>query len=175
MHVSAQATKFHMPFSFAGVSAAFMTPATVISGAQAFTAAKKVATGRDLEHVHRSAIAMYWVILHRWPEISVYSKANSGSHPWPVEPKIEDAFASFALGVNLTQALYDAPIKMSEGGPALNLDALKVAFQMAPCPAGTKRVDPTPSPCHTIACPANWTRSGTDIRLPCNTPGETDR
>ena len=41
---------------------------------------------------------------------------------------------------------------------------------MRTCLSRTKRVDPKPSPCYPIACPANWTRNGTDIRLPCDTP-----
>ena len=169
MHQSAQAHHFHMAFSFGGTSAAYLTPATVLAGAASFSAAKKVASsGLQLEHVQRTAIASYWVILHRWAEMVAYAKAANVS--WPVEPTIEGAFQSFALGVNLTQDCYGAPIKTSEGGPSIDLAALKVAWQMGPCPAGTKRVDPTPSPCHSISCPTNWTRNGTDIRLPCDTP-----
>jgi hypothetical protein len=168
MHDSAHAHAFHMAFSFAGTTANYLTPATVLAGAQAFAAARLVANGRDLEHVQRTAISMYWVILHRWEEMLAFAK-TSGTE-WPVEKNIEAAFSSFAIGVNLTQKTYNEPLKAAEGGPPLDLAALRTSLKMGPCPSGTKRVDPMPSPCHTIKCPAGWTRNGTDIRSPCDTP-----
>jgi hypothetical protein len=63
-----------------------------------------------------------------------------------------------------------ATIKPSESGPPLDLAALAIAVGMGPCAEGSKRVEPAPSACHKIACPAGWSRKGTDIRLPCDTP-----
>lgn len=121
-------------FSFGGTTAAYLTPATVLAGAQAFADAKAVASGRDLEHVQRSGISMHWVILHRWEEMAAF--ANSSQTKWPVEEDIEDAFASFVHGVNLTEAAYGAPVKASEGGPPLDLAALAVSLKIGPCATG---------------------------------------
>ena len=123
---------------------------------------------------------MYWVMLHRWEEMLAFAKTSGTA--WPIEKDMEAAFDSFAIGVNLTQRCYDDPINtypnfnlygqihVREGGAALDLAALRTSLGMGPCANGTKRVEPTPSPCHKIACPAGWTRNGTDIRNPCNTP-----
>ena len=73
-------------FSFGGTTAAYLTPATVLAGAQAFADAKAVASGRDLEHVQR-CISMYWVILHRWEEMTAFAKSSQTK--WPVEEDIE--------------------------------------------------------------------------------------
>jgi hypothetical protein len=102
--------------------------------------------------------------------------STSHAYAWPVEPTMEGAFESFAIGVRLTEHAYSALIRVS--GAALSLDALKTSLNMGPCPQGTYRVDPAPAPCHCLSntsmaccpCPANWTYNGTDCRLAsCNT------
>jgi hypothetical protein len=51
---------FNMQWAFPGSTAPYLTPPTVLAAASAFSAARRAATsGLHVEHVNRSAIAMY--------------------------------------------------------------------------------------------------------------------
>eukprot|EP01052_Picozoa_sp_SAG31_P027177 SAG31_NODE_2521_length_5566_cov_2.201939_4_plen_192_part_00 len=134
MHESAHNHSYHMAFSFGGTTAPFLTPATVLSGAQAFADATAVASSRQLDHVQRSGITMYWVILHRWEEMVAFAKTSKTK--WPVEDNIEDAFVTFTRGINLTETAYGAPVRQSEGGAPLDLAALADALNIGSCANG---------------------------------------
>ena len=57
---SAKSHSFNMQWAFPGTTASYLTPATVYEAAQSFSMARQAAESElHLEHVNRSAIAMY--------------------------------------------------------------------------------------------------------------------
>lgn len=146
MQQSANATKFYMRFSFAGLTAPFLTPAVVLRGATSLAAAKSAAAGNSLhaQHVTQSSLGIYYVFLERWLELADY--ANASNISWPIEPTLEEAFQTFAHSVNLTTAKYGHGVPISEGGPPIDLQALHASL-FVPCPSGWERHRPQPAPC----------------------------
>ena len=146
MQESANATKYYMRFSFAGVTAPFLTPSVVLRGGVSLAAAKRGAAGvaMHVQHVTQSSLGMYYIFLKRWQELADY--ANTSKIPWPIEPTLEGAFETFAQSVNLTTATYGRGVPISEGGPSIDLHALHASL-FVPCPAGWTRHQPQPAPC----------------------------
>jgi hypothetical protein len=86
-------------------SAAFLTPAAVLTGAKAFADARAavLANPAELGRVDRAKLGLYFVALLRWDEIRAY--AEGINQPWPLEATVSEAFEEYSRVANDTASV----------------------------------------------------------------------
>ena len=106
-------TSCDLKLGFDGIHAAFLTPEVLLRAAAVWAAARQAAASNPFfsAHVKRSALAVWYVVVHRWAELAQYAKAHRIA--WPLEATLEGAFATLVNAVELTNAAY------REGAPCV--------------------------------------------------------
>jgi hypothetical protein len=137
VHVSSMAMKRPTYGVFYdGIIAPFLTADVVLRSATALSAARRVATGLHAEHVNRSTIAIWYVALWRYQELTDHALAHSIA--WPMEPTMEESFESLATAVALAEASYGKKIMLAEPNHELNMTLLHTML-FHECSTGWKR------------------------------------
>ena len=102
MHGSIADTGYYM-HEGVPTDAPFLTPMAVLTSAQAFQDALKVASGLEKGRVDIAKISVYFIALVRWDEMQGFAKNESIA--WPLEATKRQAYLSYLSAANISAAM----------------------------------------------------------------------